>query len=73
MVVSPENTPVSLVDTYPAHTRSAFSETMGRRTIYIASFALFLLFSILSAVSTNIAMFIVMRALGGGASASVRV
>ncbi|KAK4985537.1 hypothetical protein LTR66_008133 [Elasticomyces elasticus] len=51
---------------------SSFSETLGRRTIYLTSFALFLLFNILSAVSTNIAMFIVMRILSGGAAASVQ-
>jgi len=50
---------------------SSFSETLGRRTIYIASFALFVVFAILSAVSVNIAMLIVMRLLAGGASASV--
>ena len=53
-------------------TRSAFSETMGRRTVYLVSFALFVIFSILSAVSTSIAMLIVMRILGGGAAASVQ-
>lgn len=51
---------------------SSFSETLGRRTIYIISFALFVIFSVLSAVSVNIAMLIVMRILGGGASASVQ-
>ncbi|KAI6354564.1 hypothetical protein MCOR25_008548 [Pyricularia grisea] len=51
---------------------SSFSETFGRRTIYIVSFGLGIVFSILSAVSTNIAMLIVMRVLGGGASASVQ-
>jgi multidrug resistance protein len=52
--------------------RSSFSETLGRRTIYIISFSLFLVFSILSAVSVNISMLVVMRILGGGASASVQ-
>ena len=51
---------------------SSFSETLGRRTIYLTSFALFLLWNILAAISTNIAMLIVMRALGGGAAASVQ-
>ncbi|KAK4164804.1 hypothetical protein QBC43DRAFT_43018 [Cladorrhinum sp. PSN259] len=51
---------------------SSFSETLGRRTIYIISFTLFVVFSVLSAVSVNIAMLIVMRILGGGASASVQ-
>lgn len=51
---------------------SSFSETLGRRTIYVVSFILFVLWGILSAVSTNIAMFIVMRVLSGGAAASVQ-
>lgn len=50
---------------------SSFSETLGRRTIYLASFALFTLWNIISAVSTSIGMLIVMRVLGGGAAASV--
>ena len=51
---------------------SSFCETSGRRTIYIISFSMNLLWSILSALSTNTAMFIVMRMLAGGASASVQ-
>lgn len=51
---------------------SAFSETLGRRTIYIVSFALFIVFGVLAAVSRNIAMLVVMRMLTGGASASVQ-
>ncbi|KAF6234285.1 hypothetical protein HO173_007707 [Letharia columbiana] len=51
---------------------SSFSETLGRRTIYLTSFTLFLLFNILSAVSKDIAMLIIMRVLGGGAAASVQ-
>lgn len=51
---------------------SSFSERLGRRTIYISSFILFVLFAILSAVSTNIAMLIVVRTLSGGAAASVQ-
>jgi len=51
---------------------SSFSETLGRRTIYLTSFALFLLWNILAAISDNIAMLIVMRVLGGGAAASVQ-
>ena len=46
---------------------------MGRRTIYLTSFSLFLLWNILSALSNSIAMLIVMRILGGGAAASVQV
>ena len=51
---------------------SSFSETLGRRTIYLISFTLFLLWNILAAISENIAMLIVMRILGGGAAASVQ-
>lgn len=51
---------------------SSFSERLGRRTIYISSFILFVLFAILSAVSTSIAMLIVVRTLSGGAAASVQ-
>jgi multidrug resistance protein len=51
---------------------SSFSETLGRRTIYLVSFALFVLWSIVSAISTSIGMLIVMRILGGGAAASVQ-
>ena len=52
---------------------SSFCETSGRRSIYLISFALALLFNVLSAVSTNVAMFVIMRILAGGASASVQV
>ncbi|KAL8720857.1 MAG: hypothetical protein Q9225_002336 [Loekoesia sp. 1 TL-2023] len=51
---------------------SSFSETMGRRTIYLVSFALFVVWNVLGAISTNIAMLIIMRLLGGGAAASVQ-
>ncbi|KAL7921816.1 major facilitator superfamily domain-containing protein [Trichoderma austrokoningii] len=51
---------------------SSFSEQFGRRSIYIISFSLFLVFAIVAAVSTNIAMLIVFRILTGGASASVQ-
>lgn len=51
---------------------SSFSETVGRRTIYLVSFALFVLWGVLSAVSTNIAMLVFMRVLSGGAAASVQ-
>jgi len=51
---------------------SSFSETLGRRTIYLVSFALFTLWNIISAISTSIGMLIVMRVLGGGAAASVQ-
>ncbi|KAL9019879.1 MAG: hypothetical protein Q9185_002821 [Variospora sp. 1 TL-2023] len=51
---------------------SSFSETVGRRTIYLVSFVLFIIWNILGAISTSIAMLIVMRLLGGGAAASVQ-
>jgi multidrug resistance protein len=51
---------------------SSFSERLGRRTIYLTSFALFVLFNCLCAISHSIAMLIVMRMLSGGASASVQ-
>lgn len=51
---------------------SSLSETYGRRSIYVVSFLLFIAFSILSAVSRNVAMLIVMRMLSGGAAASVQ-
>ncbi|EFX03818.1 major facilitator superfamily transporter multidrug resistance [Grosmannia clavigera kw1407] len=51
---------------------SSFSETFGRRTIYIVSFTLFVVFAILCAISHSIGMLIVMRVLSGGASASVQ-
>ncbi|EUC28980.1 hypothetical protein COCCADRAFT_107726 [Bipolaris zeicola 26-R-13] len=51
---------------------SSFSEILGRRTIYLVSFFVFVIFNVLSAVSVNIAMFIVMRILSGGAAASVQ-
>jgi multidrug resistance protein len=51
---------------------SSFSETLGRRSIYLISFALFVVFSVISAVSISISMLIVMRILGGGAAASVQ-
>lgn len=51
---------------------SAFSEQFGRRSIYLTSFTLFVLFSIASALSVDISMLIVMRIGVGGASASVQ-
>ncbi|KAL2819076.1 major facilitator superfamily domain-containing protein [Aspergillus cavernicola] len=51
---------------------STISEMYGRRPVYIVSFILFLVCNILSALSTSIAMFIDMRVLAGGASASVQ-
>lgn len=51
---------------------SSFSEQFGRRSIYLTSFSLFIVFSVLCGVSKNIAMLIVFRILTGGASASVQ-
>ncbi|KAJ5781665.1 uncharacterized protein N7518_010148 [Penicillium psychrosexuale] len=51
---------------------SSFSERLGRRTVYLASFALFVVFNCLCAISDSIAMLVVMRMLSGGASASVQ-
>jgi len=51
---------------------SSFSETAGRRTIYIISFSLYAVFNVLAAESTSIGMFIAMRVLGGGSSAAVQ-
>ncbi|ETS79674.1 hypothetical protein PFICI_09527 [Pestalotiopsis fici W106-1] len=51
---------------------SSFSETLGRRTIYLSSFLLNVIFSLISGMSVNIAMLIVFRILSGGAAASVQ-
>ena len=51
---------------------SSFSERLGRRTIYLASFTLFTVANVLCAVSSSIGMLIVMRILSGGASGSVQ-
>lgn len=52
---------------------SVFSENFGRRTIFIVSYIGFILFAVLCAVSSSIGMFITMRLLNGGASASAQV
>ena len=51
---------------------SSFSEVLGRRSVYVISFGILTLFNVLSAVSVNIGMFLVMRILSGGASGSVQ-
>jgi multidrug resistance protein len=51
---------------------SSFSETLGRRTIYIVSFTTYTIFAVLASVSTNISMLIVTRILAGGSAASVQ-
>jgi multidrug resistance protein len=50
---------------------SAASEGLGRRTVYLVSFTLFTIWNIIAAVSTSMAMLVVMRVLGGGAASSV--
>ncbi|KAF7905171.1 uncharacterized protein EAF01_005692 [Botrytis porri] len=50
---------------------SAFSEIFGRRTMYLMYFAFFTLWSAIAAISTSMAMLIVMIVLGGGAATSV--
>jgi multidrug resistance protein len=45
---------------------------LGRRNTYFLSFSIFVVFSVISAVSVNIAMLIVMRILSGAAAASVQ-
>ncbi|KAK5629064.1 hypothetical protein RRF57_004779 [Xylaria bambusicola] len=51
---------------------SSFSETLGRRSIYLVSFALNAIFTAASGVSQNIAQLIVFRTFTGGAAASVQ-
>lgn len=51
---------------------SSLSEQFGRRSIYLISFILFIVFAILSAEATSIVMLTVMRVLSGGAAASVQ-
>lgn len=51
---------------------SSFSERFGRRTVYLASFSLFVALNILCSFSKSVTMLIVTRMLSGGASASVQ-
>ncbi|KAI1434277.1 major facilitator superfamily transporter [Xylaria sp. CBS 124048] len=51
---------------------STFSESLGRRSIYLTSFALNAVFTAASGLSQNIAMLIIFRTLAGGAAASVQ-
>ena len=51
---------------------SSFSEEYGRRSVYLISFSLFVVFSVLSAVSVDMPMLIVFRILGGASSSSVQ-
>ncbi|KAL7271505.1 hypothetical protein RUND412_005735 [Rhizina undulata] len=49
---------------------SSISERKGRRTVYITSFSLFVIFNICSAVSVNIGMLVFFRVASGGAASS---
>ena len=51
---------------------SAASERVGRRTVYVISFALWIVFNVLCATSQDIAELIVMRIMAAGAGASVQ-
>ncbi|KAI0394651.1 major facilitator superfamily transporter [Xylariaceae sp. FL0594] len=51
---------------------SSFSETMGRRSVYLVSFAFNAVFTLASGLSRNIAQLVVFRLFAGGASASVQ-
>jgi multidrug resistance protein len=51
---------------------SSLSELFGRRSIYLVSLALFVVFAILCALSKTVVMLIVMRMLCGVAAASVQ-
>jgi multidrug resistance protein len=51
---------------------SSLSEVFGRRSIYLISFVLFVVFAILCAVSRSIVMLTIMRILSGAAAASVQ-
>ncbi|RDA88303.1 hypothetical protein CP532_6578 [Ophiocordyceps camponoti-leonardi (nom. inval.)] len=51
---------------------SSFSELLGRRSIFLVSTALFVLFSLSCAVSSSATMLVIFRVLTGGASASVQ-
>ncbi|KAI8633865.1 major facilitator superfamily transporter [Xylariaceae sp. FL1651] len=51
---------------------SSFSETLGRRSIYLVSFSLNAVFTAASGLSQNIGQLIIFRILAGGAAASVQ-
>ena len=51
---------------------SAASERVGRRTVYVISFALWVVFNVLCATSQEIIELIIMRILAAGAGASVQ-
>ena len=51
---------------------SAASERIGRRTVYVISFALWVVFNVLCATSQHIIELIIMRIMAAGAGASVQ-
>ncbi|RDA91332.1 hypothetical protein CP533_1581 [Ophiocordyceps camponoti-saundersi (nom. inval.)] len=51
---------------------SSFSELLGRRSVFLVSTGLFVLFSLSCAVSNSVTMLVIFRVLTGGASASVQ-
>lgn len=51
---------------------ASLSEVFGRRSIYIVSFALFIVFAALCAISTSITMLSIMRIFCAGAAASMQ-
>lgn len=51
---------------------SSYSETAGRRTVYLVSYIMYIVCNTIAAESTSISMFIVFRVLSGGSSASVQ-
>uniref|UniRef100_A0A093VJ17 Quinidine resistance protein 3 n=1 Tax=Talaromyces marneffei PM1 TaxID=1077442 RepID=A0A093VJ17_TALMA len=51
---------------------SNWAEAFGRRTIYLISFALGVVFAVLAAISNSIGMLVAVRLLSGGSSASVQ-
>jgi MFS family permease len=52
--------------------RSGYSEVFGRRSIYIVSFAFFVMFFAIAVVSVNMGIGIVFRLLMSGAAGSVQ-
>ncbi|KAL9086637.1 MAG: hypothetical protein Q9159_004046 [Coniocarpon cinnabarinum] len=51
---------------------SSFSETSGRRAVYIISFSTSIIWNVLAAESSSIGMLIAMRILSGGSAAAVQ-
>ena len=51
---------------------SSFSETSGRRAVYLVSFSTLIIWNVLAAESTSIGMLIATRILSGGSAAAVQ-